>query len=90
MWKSPEIWGVAGAALGAVGVMIAGLIKSKGDVQVGLTKAQATMLTDAWAHIQVLGLEVDNLRGQLEEERRQCDERIKRLEAKMTGLEPDQ
>lgn len=82
----PVLSAVAGSALTGIGMMVAGLLKSKSDTKVGLTQAQAQMLQDAWAQVNAQRERIELLDRKILEERKACDAQLDDLRAQVREL----
>lgn len=92
MLEQADTWivalsGLGGAALSAIGLMVAGVVKSKGQKDVGMTQAQAQMLTDAWAQVNAQRERIEMLDKKIHDERRECDRQLEELRMQVHQLQ---
>lgn len=85
---------VIGAGLGALGTTVVGIFKASKASNIGMTQAQAQMLTDSWAQvnsqraiIERQDVEIMRIRDQVMEERKECDRRLAALQARIEQIE---
>lgn len=97
--ENPDTWLMAlialgGTALGTVGTMVAGFLRSSSSRDVGMTQAQAQMLKDAWENVvaqrEIIirqDREICEVREMMRDERAECDRRLTEQAHHITELQ---
>ena len=80
MLDIPEAaWAALGAAVTGIGMLAAGWLKSKTDVQLGMTTEQRLMLESVFAQVQLQSTTIDSLHKDITSQREYYEAKIDEL-----------
>lgn len=80
MSELPEAaWAAIGAGITGIGMMVAGLVKSKTDDKLGMTKEQRLMLESVFNQVQTQSATINSLHKSMNDQRDYYEARIDEL-----------